>query len=278
MDARIEHIIKEALKEDGYDNDVTTKAVLPNNFVLTGQFIAKASGVVSGVEAAGGVFQYINSKIKVEILRKSGSYVNRGTVIAYVQGPIKDILRGEQVALNIFQRMSGIATETNKFVQELHGTGCAILGTRNTTPLLRALEKQAVIDGGGQADRLNLSDRIVITANHVSAVGGVKKAAELAASNNTLNLIIEVEVENEAEMLAALDSPCDSIILSNMTNEELTRMVVLNQGRKKLIAQCNPTLKSVRSIALTGVDYIALDSITNSCKALDIIFKISKLR
>ena len=93
MDARIEHIIKEALKEDGYDNDVTTKAVLPNNFVLTGQFIAKASGVVSGVEAAGGVFQYINSKIKVEILRKSGSYVNRGTVIAYVQGPIKDILR-----------------------------------------------------------------------------------------------------------------------------------------------------------------------------------------
>ena len=113
-------------------------------------------------------------QIKVEILRKSGSYVNRGTVIAYVQGPIKDILRGEQVALNIFQRMSGIATETNKFVQELHGTGCAILGTRNTTPLLRALEKQAVIDGGGQTDRLNLSDRIVITANHVAAVGEVK--------------------------------------------------------------------------------------------------------
>jgi len=278
MDIRIEHIFKEALKEDGYDNDVTTKAVVPNNLILTGQFIAKASGVISGIEVAQGVFHFINPKIKFEILRKSGSFVNRGTVIAYLQGPMKDILRGERVALNILQRMSGIATMTNKFVQEVQGTGCVILDTRKTAPLLRVLEKQAVVDGGGQNHRYNLSDRILIKDNHIAAVGGVKNAVELAAKNNPQNLLIEVEVENEAEMLEALDSPCDIILLDNMSNEELARMVELNEGRKKLEASGNMTLKRVRSVALTRVDYISVGALTHSYKALDISLKFSKIR
>lgn len=276
MDKKAIELIKEALIEDGVDNDITTLNLVSKDKMLTGSFIVKATGVVSGIDVAKEVFKQINSRIKMEILKANGTFVNRGDVIATIEGPMRDILRGERVALNFLQRMSGIAATTAKFVQELAGTNCKILDTRKTAPLLRVFERQAVRDGGGENHRFNLSDRVLIKDNHIAASGSIQDAVSILRKAVGRGMIIEVEVETLDEFMEALNTSADVIMLDNMSNEVMKKCVELNEGKKKLEASGNMELKKVRSVALLGVDYISVGSLTHSYKALDISLKFRK--
>lgn len=276
MDKKAIELIKEALIEDGVDNDITTLNLVSKDKMLTGSFIVKATGVVSGIDVAKEVFKQINPRIKMEILKANGTFVNRGDVIATIEGPMRDILRGERVALNFLQRMSGIAATTAKFVQELAGTNCKILDTRKTAPLLRVFERQAVIDGGGENHRFNLSDRVLIKDNHIAASGSIQDAVSILRKAVGRGMIIEVEVETLDEFMEALNTSADVIMLDNMSNEVMKKCVELNEGKKKLEASGNMELKKVRSVALLGVDYISVGSLTHSYKALDISLKFRK--
>ena len=267
MDKKIIELIKQALIEDGYDNDVTTFNLINKDMMLSGSFIVKATGVVSGIDVAKEVFRQINPKIKMEILKDNGTFVNRGDVIASIEGPMRDILRGERVALNFLQRMSGIAATTAKFVQELAGTECKILDTRKTTPLLRVLERQAVRDGGGMNHRYNLSDQVLIKDNHIAAVGSIEKAVEMVRKSVGKTMKIEVEVETKEEFLEALGTSADIIMLDNMNNELMKELVEINNHSKKIEASGNMELKRVRSVALLGVDYISVGALTHSYKS-----------
>lgn len=276
MDKKAIELIKEALIEDGVDNDITTLNLVSKDKMLTGSFIVKATGVVSGIDVAKEVFKQINPRIKMEILKANGTFVNRGDVIATIEGPMRDILRGERVALNFLQRMSGIAATTAKFVQELAGTNCKILDTRKTAPLLRVFERQAVRDGGGENHRFNLSDRVLIKDNHIAASGSIQDAVSILRKAVGRGMIIEVEVETLDEFMEALNTSADVIMLDNMSNEVMKKCVELNEGKKKLEASGNMELKKVRSDALLGVDYISVGSLTHSYKALDISLKFRK--
>lgn len=276
MDKKAIELIKEALIEDGVDNDITTLNLVSKDKMLTGSFIVKATGVVSGIDVAKEVFKQINPRIKMEILKANGTFVNRGDVIATIEGPMRDILRGERVALNFLQRMSGIAATTAKFVQELAGTNCKILDTRKTAPLLRVFERQAVRDGGGENHRFNLSDRVLIKDNHIAASGSIQDAVSILRKAAGRGMIIEVEVETLDEFMEALNTSADVIMLDNMSNEVMKKCVELNEGKKKLEASGNMELKKVRSVALLGVDYISVGSLTHSYKALDISLKFRK--
>lgn len=276
MDKKAIELIKEALFEDGVDNDITTLNLVSKDKMLTGSFIVKATGVVSGIDVAKEVFKQINPRIKMEILKANGTFVNRGDVIATIEGPMRDILRGERVALNFLQRMSGIAASTAKFVQELAGTNCKILDTRKTAPLLRVFERQAVRDGGGENHRFNLSDRVLIKDNHIAASGSIQDAVSILRKAVGRGMIIEVEVETLDEFMEALNTSADVIMLDNMSNEVMKKCVELNEGKKKLEASGNMELKKVRSVALLGVDYISVGSLTHSYKALDISLKFRK--
>lgn len=276
MDKKAIELIKEALIEDGVDNDITTLNLVSKDKMITGSFIVKATGVVSGIDVAKEVFKQINPRIKMEILKANGTFVNRGDVIATIEGPMRDILRGERVALNFLQRMSGIAATTAKFVQELAGTNCKILDTRKTAPLLRVFERQAVRDGGGENHRFNLSDRVLIKDNHIAASGSIQDAVSILRKAVGRGMIIEVEVETLDEFMEALNTSADVIMLDNMSNEVMKKCVELNEGKKKLEASGNMELKKVRSVALLGVDYISVGSLTHSYKALDISLKFRK--
>lgn len=276
MDKKAIELIKEALIEDGVDNDITTLNLVSKDKMLTGSFIVKATGVVSGIDVAKEVFKQINPRIKMEILKANGTFVNRGDVIATIEGPMRDILRGERVALNFLQRMSGIAATTAKFVQELAGTNCKILDTRKTAPLLRVFERQAVRDGGGENHRFNLSDRVLIKDNHIAASGSIQDAVSILRKAVGRGMIIEVEVETLDEFMEALNTSADVIMLDNMSNEVMKKCVELNEGKKKLEASGNMELKKVRCVALLGVDYISVGSLTHSYKALDISLKFRK--
>lgn len=276
MDKKAIELIKEALIEDGVDNDITTLNLVSKDKMLTGSFIVKATGVVSGIDVAKEVFKQINPRIKMEILKANGTFVNRGDVIATIEGPMRDILRGERVALNFLQRMSGIAATTAKFVQELAGTNCKILDTRKTAPLLRVFERQAVRDGGGENHRFNLSDRVLIKDNHIAASGSIQDAVSILRKAVGRGMIIEVEVETLDEFMEALNTSADVIMLDNMSNEVMKKCVELNEGKKKLEASGNMELKKVRSVAILGVDYISVGSLTHSYKALDISLKFRK--
>lgn len=276
MDKKIIELIKAALEEDGFDQDVTTLNLVGKDVMLAGSFIVKATGVVSGIDVAKEVFKQINPKIKMDILRQNGEFVNRGDVIASIEGPMRDILRGERVALNFLQRMSGIAATTARFVQELANTNCKILDTRKTTPLLRILERQAVRDGGGTNHRYNLADQVLIKDNHIAAVGSITKAVELARKAVGKTMKIEIEVETKEEFMEALTTSADIIMLDNMSNELMKEVVEINNHRKLLEASGNMELKRVRSVALLGVDFISVGALTHSYKSLDISLKFYK--
>lgn len=276
MDEKQKKIILSALQEDGYNNDITTMNLIDRSKMLSGNFVAKSAGIISGIDVAMETFKIVNPKIEFVIHKTNGTYVTRGCVIATVSGPMRDILRAERIALNFLQRMSGIATTTNQFVQEVKGTNCAILDTRKTTPLLRSFERQAVRDGGGENHRFNLSDRVLIKDNHIAAVGSITEAVKLAKSKVDPSILIEVEVETKEEFLEALATECDIIMLDNMNNDLMKELVEINNHQKKLEASGNMMLKRVRSVALLGVDYISVGALTHSYKSLDISLKFYK--
>ena len=269
-------LIEKALQEDQYTDDITSNLLIDPAKFSAGNFIAKATGVVSGVDVVQTIYKLINKKIEFGVLKPNGSFVNRGDVIAYVRGPLKDILRGERVALNFLQRLSGVSSLVSKYVTELKGTKCQIIDTRDTLPLFRELERSAFVDGGGVNGRANLSERIVIKDNHLSIIDSITEAVNFCKKNASKNTQIEVEVETKEEFIDALESKCDVIILDSMTNELMKELVQLNNGQKILIAKGNINYQKARAVALTGVDYLMVSSLNQSYKALDIVLKFYK--
>jgi quinolinate synthase len=272
--AQIESIIRRALDEDIGFGDVTSSWTLPDELHLRGKVIAKATGVVAGLEVARMVFAALDPKVQFHRLVEDGSAVAPGDVLATVQGPIKSILSGERVALNFLQRMSGTATMTRQYVDAVRGTKAAILDTRKTTPGLRILEKMAVRLGGGQNHRFGLYDMVLIKDNHIAAAGSISMAVQAVQAHNTSGLKVEVEVKNLAELRDALELNVDRIMLDNMDPETMRQAVTLTAGRVELEASGGITLQNAAAVAQTGVDYISVGALTHSAPALDISLDI----
>ncbi|MBN1406544.1 MAG: carboxylating nicotinate-nucleotide diphosphorylase [Calditrichaceae bacterium] len=267
-------IIQNALFEDLGSGDVTTNWIIPKDLQLKGTLLAKANGIIAGLEVFVSVFKFIDEKVEIDFQINDGEKVEKGTMIANVSGSGRALLSGERVALNLLQRMSGIATQTNLFVSVVKGTKTKILDTRKTVPGLRVLDKMAVQIGGGLNHRFGLFDMVLIKDNHISAAGSITKAVERVRVKNKNKLKIEVEVKNQSELNEAIGLNVDRILLDNMTIEEMCEAVKITDGRIPLEASGNITLENVRAIAETGVDFISSGMLTHSVKALDISFLI----
>ncbi len=272
MNEEIKSIIKRALKEDIPDKDLSS-FYLFNEETSFGNFIAKESGVISGIDVCKETFLMVDSNIEFNIFKQNGESVKKGDILASVRGKTKSILMAERVGLNFLQRMSGIATLTNEFVREVKPYKTKILDTRKTTPTLRVLEKQAVRDGGGTNHRMNLSDMVMLKDNHLKAASSLNDAVNIVKSHIDESIKIEVEVENIAMFLEAKESKADIIMLDNMSNEMMEECVKLNNEKKLLEASGNMTLDRVKSVAKTGVDFISVGGLTHSYKSLDISLK-----
>ena len=275
MDNEVLDIINRALKEDMPTGDITTDNLIPAGHQSKAYFIAKEDGILSGIEAVKEVFQAVGGNYTLSFMVQDGECVKNKQVLGTVEGDTKTILKAERVSLNILQRMSGIATTTHAYVSKLQGN-CKILDTRKTTPNLRILEKKAVVDGGGTNHRYCLSDMVMIKDNHIEAVGSIREAVRLA-KEKTKGVKIEVEVENLEQFEEALATPCDIIMLDNMSNEMMLACVKKNNHQKLLEASGNMTLERIAEVSALGVDYISVGALTHSVKSLDISLKFHLL-
>lgn len=268
----IDRIIKDAIIEDIPNEDITTNSIIREGRLSTVELLCKEEGIVAGLEVFKRVF-YILGNVEVEFYKNDGDKVYPKEIVAVLRGSTRSLLLGERIALNLLQRMSGIATLTNKFVKEIEHTDAKLLDTRKTTPNLRILEKYSVKIGGGFNHRFNLSDGIMLKDNHISAAGGIKNAVELARNNSSFVRKIEVETENIDMVKEALESKADIIMLDNM-NIELARQAVEIIGNKALTEfSGNVDIKNIKEIAEIGVDYISVGALTHSSKILDFSMK-----
>ncbi len=274
MNKTIDNIILNALKEDIPTIDVTTDNLFSSE-VSEGVFIAKEPGIISGVEVMRRVFELVDKDVYFKVINGDGKNVDLGNVIAIISGKSRSILKGERVALNLFQRMCGVATLTSEFVKEVGNLDTKILDTRKTTPNLRILEKMAVVHGGGINHRYSLSDQVMIKDNHIKAAGSITKAVEIIKSKIDHSIKIEVEVEDYTQFLEAIETDCDIDMLDNMTNELMEKCVTSNKG-KLLEASGNMVLNRIKGVAETGVDFISVGALTHSYKAMDISLKFNK--
>lgn len=271
-----DEIIERALREDINYVDAATDYLLDDDDVSTARFVAKASGILCGIDIAVRVFEMLDKDVKVQINIKDGGKVEKGDVIAVVTGKTKAILKAERTSLNILQHMSGIATETAKYAECCKGTRAHVTETRKTLPGLRAIEKYAVTVGGGKNHRYNLSDGAMLKDNHIDAYGSITKAVEALRSKMGHMIKIEVEVRNEEELREALSCNADVIMLDNMTCEQMKKCVEIADGKAVLEASGNVTLANMAEVAATGVDIVSVGALTHSVKAFDISLKIDK--
>lgn len=262
--------LRRALAEDIGSGDVTTAAIVPENLTASGTVVAKADGIVAGIEVAKAVFALVDPELQVNPHLLDGDAVRAGQPIATVHGRVRSILMAERVALNFMQRMSGIATLTRRFVDAVSGTRAKILDTRKTVPGLRLFDKWAVRLGGGVNHRLGLFDMVLIKENHARAAGSLTEAVRRVRERYGRRYAVEVEVRTLAELEETLSLEVDRILLDNMDVPSLREAVGLTAGRVPLEASGNVTLENVRAIAETGVDYISVGALTHSPKALDI--------
>ncbi len=265
-----QNIIIEALKEDIGSGDLTTNMCISDESESEALIIAKDSGVLCGTEVFQEVFDILDKDINIEFNYIDGDKLNKGDIIGMVWGKTKSILKGERVALNFLQHLSGIATITNKYVEVLDGYKIKIVDTRKTTPLLRVLEKYAVRVGGGFNHRHGLYDGIMIKDNHIIGAGNIKKAVALAKKNCPHTLKIEVETSNLEEVKQALSAGADIIMLDNMSLPEMKIAVELIDGKALVEASGNMGDRDLKEVASIGVDIISIGSITNSRRSLDI--------
>jgi nicotinate-nucleotide pyrophosphorylase (carboxylating) len=265
------------LSEDLGRGDITTQATVTRNARARGRFLAKEPMVVAGLEAAEAVFSTLDSQQQLEAFASDGEELEAGKVIARTSGFADVLLAGERVALNLLQRLSGIATLTRKYVRAVEGTSAQIVDTRKTTPGLRMLEKYAVASGGARNHRFGLDDGVLIKDNHIALAGGVAAAVERAREAVGHLHKIEVEVSTERDLREAVGSGADILLLDNLSPEETARMVSMARGlspQVTLESSGGITLENVRAYAEAGVDLISIGALTHSARAMDISFKI----
>lgn len=270
--------IGEFLAEDLGRGDITTQSTVPPEIRGTGRFLAKEKLVICGIEVAEAVFAHLDPETpEIEAVFNDGDEVEAGTVFATLKGYADVLLAGERVALNLIQRLSGIATLTRSYVQEIEGTKAKIVDTRKTTPGLRMLEKYAVTVGGGKNHRFGLDDGVLIKDNHITLAGGVKNAVRAAKEKVGHLHKVEVEITNWAQLRDAIEAGADIVMLDNQTPEEAAKLVEMSRDLNPSVlieASGNMSLETVRSYAEAGVDLISVGKITHSARAVDISFKI----
>ncbi len=269
----LERIVMAALAEDVGQGDVTTEATVPVDAVGSAEILVKEPGVVCGLRAVEATFRALDPGLEIELIVQEGAPVEQRTVVALVDGSEGAILTGERVALNFLGRLSGIATLTRRYVDAVAGTGVAILDTRKTTPGLRALEKHAVLCGGGRNHRFGLDDGVLVKDNHLRAAGSILRAVERLRA--TTPLPIEVECDTLEQVTEALEAGVDAILLDNMTLRDLSAAVALVRGRARLEASGGITLDNVRAVAETGVDEISVGALTHSARSLDVSLELT---
>jgi nicotinate-nucleotide pyrophosphorylase (carboxylating) len=257
---------------------VTTEVLIPFALVGKASILVKRDGVLVGIDVAKEVFRQVDPSLHFKALVKDGAKVRKGDVVATVEGKVASILKAERTALNFLQHLSGIATETARYVDAVLGTKAIITDTRKTIPGLRLLEKYAVRAGGGRNHRLNLGDGVLIKDNHLAALRtsgvGLEEAVKKARKRAPRAMKVEVEVESVKQAQEALSAGADIIMLDNMNVNDMRRVVKLVQGRALLEASGGITLDNVRSVAESGVDLISVGALTHSAKALDISLEV----
>lgn len=270
----IDALIKEAISEDINYIDVSADYLIPENQRNESYFVAKADGILCGLSVAMRVFTLLDDTFTYTAHKNDGDEVQAGDIIVEFSGKTACLLKGERTALNIIQHMSGIATATNKAVKLCEGTNASVTDTRKTLPGLRALQKYAVVCGGGKNHRYNLSDGAMLKDNHIDAGGGITNAVAVLRSKLGHMVKIEVETRNFDEVKEAVSAGADIIMLDNMTNAQMKECVEYIGGRAKTEASGNITLQNIAEVAKTGVDIISLGALTHSVKAFDISMKM----
>ncbi len=278
----MDRLIQRCLREDVGTGDITSELTIESERSAEGKFLAKASGILAGLEVATRVFGQVDPSISLNWQRADGSPIAAGQEFGVINGPARAILTAERLALNFLQRMSGIATETARYVAAIEDSGAVLLDTRKTAPGLRALDKWAVRLGGGHNHRMGLFDMILIKDNHISAAGGIEEAINAVKEANSTRPRLEIEIEattlDQVRDIVAVGN-VDRVLLDNMVAEgadgqidtsRLTAAVNLIDGRFQTEASGNVSLETVRSIASTGVDFISSGAITHSVTALDL--------
>jgi len=267
---QVERIVETALKEDVGSGDITTNTACAESESCRAVIKAKQKGIIAGLPIAKTVFQELDLTVVCVDNIGDGEAVKAGDVVSEIMGPARAILTGERLALNIVQRLSGIATLTSKYVKAVEGLPVKILDTRKTAPGLRVLDKYAVTAGGGYNHRFGLYDGILIKDNHIKIAGGISYAVEAVKKKYKHKYKIEVETSNMEEVKEALIAGADIIMLDNMNKEQMKRAVDMIAGSALTEASGGVTLKTVREIAETGVNFISVGSLTHSAPALDV--------
>lgn len=275
---QVDEIVERALKEDLSWGDITTEALVPSSLMGEGIFLAKTEGILAGLSIVELTFRKVDPCIEIKPLFFDGHRFGTGDKLATVKGPLAGILKAERTALNFLQRMSGIATETAKYVAAVGNLKTRILDTRKTVPGLRILDKYAVRLGGGQNHRYHLGDGILIKDNHIACLKkagrSLSEGIKMVRARAPFHLKVEVEVTNHLEVREALEAGADLLLLDNMSPEEMKEAVRMIKGKCLTEASGGVNLKSVRAIAEAGVDFISVGALTHSIKALDISLEV----
>lgn len=276
--AEVRDVVARALAEDLPWGDLTSDNLIPPDQPGVGRIEARTSGILAGLPVAVDVFRQVDPSLRIEPLLEDGARLAPGQVVAWIRGPLGSLLKGERTALNFLQRLSGIATATDRYVQAASGCPARIVDTRKTTPGLRLLEKYAVRVGGGQNHRYCLSDAVMLKDNHLAALRargvGLAEAVRELRTRLPHTATIEVEVEGFDELREALAAGAETILLDNMSLDEMAEAVRLVHGRARLEASGGITLETVRAVAETGVDLISVGALTHSVLALDLALEI----
>lgn len=269
----LKRIIEMGLMEDVGTGDITTERLIPAQQQSSAVLLAKAEGVLAGIEVSAAVFRYLDPAVAVDIHIEDGQELRPRDIIATVSGSTRALLSGERLALNLLQRMSGIATQARGLSRLIADTPAVLVDTRKTTPGLRSLEKYAVRVGGASNHRFALYDGVMLKDNHIRAAGGITPAVQKVRAGIPHTMRIEVEVENLEQLAEALAAGADIIMLDNMDIAAMTEAVKRTQGRALLEASGGITAADLAEVARTGVDYISMGALTHSAPNLDISFK-----
>jgi nicotinate-nucleotide pyrophosphorylase (carboxylating) len=272
--------IAAALKEDIGQGDITTDFFVPETLHATGRITARENAIVAGTGAVAEVFRQVDLSIDIQIIRPDGDEVVAGDVIMEVRGLARSILKAERVALNFLQRLCGIATFTRQFVDAIGNHPAKILDTRKTTPGMRALEKAAVVAGGGMNHRFGLYDMVLVKDNHLATFGGLSSFADrirrLRQEQPKIRIELEADDLEQARAFADVEG-IDVILLDNMTPAQMREAIALRKGNIQFEASGGVTLKNVKRIAATGVDYISIGALTNAARAIDIALEMTQV-